>query len=272
MSITLVSSIFVYNKNYNKDNIIPYTLFLKHLNNGLVKEVYLNDTPKIKIVLDNNNELLTDNPRTEGFKEALLMHGVDVIEKNQIENQILPLLILISLAFTLVYFRKNISKQAEKEMASMSVIENSDYSTQIGFKDVAGNKEAKASLGEIIDYIKNPEIYKEFGVRLPRGVLLYGSPGTGKTLLAKAVAGEANVPFYPVSGSDFVQVYAGLGASRIRDLFKKAKEAGKSVIFIDEIDCIGKKRNNGISGSEEGDRTLNALLAEMSVLRKMKEL
>lgn len=265
MSITLVSSIFVYNKNYNKDNIIPYTLFLKHLNNGLVKEVYLNDTPKIKIVLDNNNELLTDNPRTEGFKEALLMHGVDVIEKNQIENQILPLLILISLAFTLVYFRKNISKQAEKEMASMSVIENSDYSTQIGFKDVAGNKEAKASLGEIIDYIKNPEIYKEFGVRLPRGVLLYGSPGTGKTLLAKAVAGEANVPFYPVSGSDFVQVYAGLGASRIRDLFKKAKEAGKSVIFIDEIDCIGKKRrNNGISGSEEGDRTLNALLAEMS--------
>jgi len=265
VSITLVSSIFVYNKNYNKDNIIPYTLFLKHLNNGLVKEVYLNDTPKIKIVLDNNNELLTDNPRTEGFKEALLMHGVDVIEKNQIENQILPLLILISLAFTLVYFRKNISKQAEKEMASMSVIENSDYSTQIGFKDVAGNKEAKASLGEIIDYIKNPEIYKEFGVRLPRGVLLYGSPGTGKTLLAKAVAGEANVPFYPVSGSDFVQVYAGLGASRIRDLFKKAKEAGKSVIFIDEIDCIGKKRrNNGISGSEEGDRTLNALLAEMS--------
>ena len=113
---------------------------------------------------------------------------------------------------------------------------------------------------------KNPEIYNKFGARLPRGVLLYGAPGTGKTLLAKAMAGEAGVPFYAVSGSDFVQVYAGLGASRIRELFKKAKEAGKSVIFIDEIDSLGKKRKSGDhpSGSEEGDRTLNALLTEMS--------
>lgn len=263
--IAIISSIFVFVKNNSGENEIPYTLFLMHLENGLVEEAYLDESAKIKIILDNSNEFVTDNPRTEGFKELLLMHDVNVIEKSQISNQIMPLIILGALVSGLFYFRKNISKQAEKEMASMSSIESGEYNTQIGFKDVAGNEEAKASLEEIIDFIKNPKIYKEFGVRLPRGVLLYGSPGTGKTLLAKAVAGEANVPFYPVNGSDFVQVYAGLGASRIRDLFKKAKEAGKSVIFIDEIDCIGKKRkSSSVSGSEEGDRTLNALLAEMS--------
>ena len=261
----IISSIFVFVKNNSGENEIPYTLFLMHLENGLVEEAYLDESSKIKVILDNSNEFVTDNPRTEGFKELLLMHDVNVIEKSQISNQIMPLIILAALVFGLFYFRKNISKQAEKEMSSMSSIESGEYNTQIGFKDVAGNEEAKASLEEIIDFIKNPKIYKEFGVRLPRGVLLYGSPGTGKTLLAKAVAGEANVPFYPVNGSDFVQVYAGLGASRIRDLFKKAKEAGKSVIFIDEIDCIGKKRkSSSVSGSEEGDRTLNALLAEMS--------
>ena len=263
--IAIISSIFVFVKNNSGENEIPYTLFLMHLENGLVEEAYLDESAKIKIILDNSNEFVTDNPRTEGFKELLLMHDVNVIEKSQISNQIMPLIILAALVFGLFYFRKNISKQAEKEMSSMSSIESGEYNTQIGFKDVAGNEEAKASLEEIIDFIKNPKIYKEFGVRLPRGVLLYGSPGTGKTLLAKAVAGEANVPFYPVNGSDFVQVYAGLGASRIRDLFKKAKEAGKSAIFIDEIDCIGKKRkSSSVSGSEEGDRTLNALLAEMS--------
>lgn len=194
------------------------------------------------------------------------MYDVDVIEENQsVNNIIMPIILFTVLAFMVFYQRKNGSKQAEKEMANMSKMENDEYDVRIGFKDVAGNEEAKATLEEMVDFIKNPEIYKEFGARLPRGVLLYGPPGTGKTLLAKAIAGEAKVPFFPVAGSDFVQVYAGLGASRIRELFKKAKDAGKSVIFIDEIDSIGKKRKgNNMAGSEEGDRTLNALLAEMS--------
>ncbi|HBC32714.1 MAG TPA: cell division protein FtsH, partial [Clostridiales bacterium] len=133
------------------------------------------------------------------------------------------------------------------------------------FDDVAGNYEAKESLLELVDFIQNPEKYSKFNVRMPKGILLYGEPGTGKTLMARALAGEAGVPFYAVSGSDFVQVYAGLGAGRIRNLFKKAKKSGKSVIFIDEIDAIGKKRMTGsIKGSDEGDRTLNALLTEMS--------
>lgn len=167
------------------------------------------------------------------------------------------------LMFICFLFLKN-KKSAQKEINNLNEIEYAS-SSNMKFDDVAGNYEAKESLQEIVDFIKNPEKYSKFNARMPKGVMLYGSPGTGKTLMAKAMAGEAGVPFYAVSGSDFVQVYAGLGAGRIRNLFKKAKKSGKSVIFIDEIDAIGKKRMNGnMRGSDEGDRTLNALLTEMS--------
>lgn len=174
--------------------------------------------------------------------------------------QILGVIGVIIFAFFI--FRNK--KAAQKEINNLNEIEYYS-SSNMKFDDVAGNYEAKESLLEIVDFIKNPEKYSRFNARMPKGVLLYGSPGTGKTLMAKALAGEAEVPFYAVSGSDFVQVYAGLGAGRIRNLFKKAKKSGKSVIFIDEIDAIGKKRMNGnMRGSDEGDRTLNALLTEMS--------
>jgi len=171
--------------------------------------------------------------------------------------------ILGVMIFIYFLFFKN-KKSAQKEINNLSDIEYLS-SSNTNFNDIAGNYEAKESLLEIVDFIKNPEKYSKFNARMPKGVMLYGAPGTGKTLMAKALAGEAGVPFYAVSGSDFVQVYAGLGASRIRSLFKKAKRSGKSVIFIDEIDAIGKKRMGGnMRGSEEGDRTLNALLTEMS--------
>jgi len=247
---------------------LAYTLFLTHLEKGLVEEVELSNNDKIKIKLTNGKIMATDNPRKDSFKEELLLYEVKVLEKDQQLSQAIPMfLILSALAFMVFYLSRNMSKQAAKEMSDLSKIDTqSEKSKGIKFKDVAGNEEAKESLMDMVDFIKNPEIYTNFGARLPRGVLLYGPPGTGKTLLAKALAGEAGVPFFAVSGSDFVQVYAGLGASRIRELFKKAKEAGKSVIFIDEIDSLGKKRKSGNhpSGSEEGDRTLNALLTEMS--------
>ena len=167
------------------------------------------------------------------------------------------------IVFAVFLLLKN-KKSAQKEINNLNEIEYGSSSSTC-FDDIAGNYEAKENLQEIVDFIKNPDRYRKFNARMPKGVLLYGAPGTGKTLMAKALAGEAGVPFYAVSGSDFVQVYAGLGAGRIRTLFKKAKKSGKSVVFIDEIDAIGKKRMGGnMRGSDEGDRTLNALLTEMS--------
>ncbi len=264
--IALISVTFIYSTRRAEPEVISYNLFLELLNKGIVREVYVGQDSKIDIVLENGRKALTDNPRTEGFKEDLLLKDVIVHEKDlELSETIMPLIILLTLVIMVVIMRRGLSKQAEKEMASITKMDDDIVAMNLTFEDVAGNEEAKRSLEEMVDFIKNPEDYVKFGARMPRGVLLYGPPGTGKTLLAKALAGEAHVPFYPVSGSDFVQVYAGLGAGRIRELFKKARGMGKSVIFIDEIDCIGKKRKGSdIGGSEEGDRTLNALLTEMS--------
>ena len=136
---------------------------------------------------------------------------------------------------------------------------------QCDFRDVAANDEARASLLQLADYLREPQKYARYGARMPRGVLLYGPPGTGKTLLARALAGEAGVPFFALSGSDFVQMYVGVGASRVRELFKRARKAGRCVIFIDEIDAMAKKRDD--MSSDERDQTLNALLSEMSGFR-----
>ena len=135
--------------------------------------------------------------------------------------------------------------------------------TGVTFKDVAGQDEAKESLVEIIDFLHNPQKYTEIGAKLPKGALLVGPPGTGKTLLAKAVAGEANVPFFSISGSDFVEMFVGVGASRVRDLFKEANKMAPCIVFIDEIDTIGKSRDNRMGGNDEREQTLNQLLAEM---------
>lgn len=268
IAILTVGIYFYANKN-KEINEISYRTFNEYLEKGKVKEVYLNESSKITGKLYDDSEFVTDNPRIENFKEKLLLANVDVIEttKGGVLGQILPVVFMFSGIFLVAYLIKNGTKQAEKEMANMANVEaETSISKRISFKDIAGNEEAKESLRELVDFIKEPGKYAKYGARMPRGVLLYGPPGTGKTLLAKALATEAQVPFYAVSGSDFIQVYAGLGASRIRKLFKKAKESGKSVIFIDEIDALGKARKgiNSNSGSEEGDRTLNALLTEMS--------
>ena len=138
-----------------------------------------------------------------------------------------------------------------------------EKSTGVTFRDVAGQDEAKESLTEIIDFLHNPGKYTEIGAKLPKGALLVGPPGTGKTLLAKAVAGEAGVPFFSISGSDFVEMFVGVGASRVRDLFKEASKVAPCIVFIDEIDTIGKSRDNRMGGNDEREQTLNQLLAEM---------
>lgn len=270
ISTLLITIIYYYVDSSNGYNEISYKSFLNYVEEGYVAEIKLSDKSQLVGKFSDEKEFVIDNPRREGFKEYLLLHDVNVLETGEpsiLSQWIGILLFLIAIGVLAYIINKNGSKQIEKEMTYMLEMDAEDtLSNIINFDDVAGNEEAKESLQELVDFIKNPEKYIKYGARLPRGLLLYGPPGTGKTLLAKAVAGEAKVPFYAVSGSDFVQVYAGLGASRIRELFKRAKENGKSVIFIDEIDALGKKRkgSNSYGGSEEGDRTLNALLTEMS--------
>ncbi len=271
IAIVLIGLGSYYFLNGSEDYVdISYTDFLNKVETNDVQKVFLSDNEEINGILKDGQYFITDNPRTEGFKEKLLMADIIVKESsgNTTVKDILTFVLIIGAFVGIAFFmNKNSAKSAEKEMTKMSSIESEgNDSSKIAFGEIAGNQEAKESLKELVDFIKNPEKYERYGARMPRGVMLYGPPGTGKTLLAKALAGEANVPYFAVTGSDFIQVYAGLGASRIRDLFKRAREAGKCVIFIDEIDALGKKRKGALAsgGSDESDRTLNALLTEMS--------
>ena len=179
---------------------------------------------------------------------------------------VLPLVIFIGLG---QYMTKKIMSQMGGKNAMSFGMGKSNakvyvQSTEgIHFSDVAGEDEAKESLTEIVDYLHNPQKYTEVGASMPRGLLLVGPPGTGKTMLAKAVAGEANVPFFSISGSEFVEMFVGMGASKVRDLFKQAKEKAPCIVFIDEIDAIGKKRDGQLGGNDEREQTLNQLLTEM---------
>ena len=175
---------------------------------------------------------------------------------------ILPILIIIGLAYWLVSKQMNAAGKSMDFGKSKAKLNNEKNKTT--FKDVAGLKEEKEEVRELIDFLKNPKRFQKLGARIPKGVLLVGPPGTGKTLLAKAVAGEANVPFYYISGSDFVELFVGVGASRVRDMFKEAKHNAPCLIFIDEIDAVGRQRGTGLGGGhDEREQTLNQLLTEM---------
>ena len=179
---------------------------------------------------------------------------------------ILPLVIFILLGY---YMSKKLMEQAGGKNSLAFGMGKSNAKVYvpstagIRFSDVAGEDEAKENLQEIVDYLHNPQKYKEIGASMPKGVLLVGPPGTGKTMLAKAVAGESNVPFFSISGSEFVEMFVGMGASKVRDLFKQAKEKAPCIVFIDEIDAVGKKRDGQIGGNDEREQTLNQLLTEM---------
>lgn len=269
--VLLMISLVIYVKFFSieKPMKVSYGEFLKKIEEGEVRRVFLSDDPKLLGELKNGQRFITDHPRTDNLKEVLLVSNISVKEVGERPTigEIVIFVVGVS-AFAGIAFilSKQGSNQTSKEYNKMSSVE---FSTQkestINFTDIAGNEEAKESVMELVDFLKNPEKYRRYGARMPKGVILYGPPGTGKTLIAKALASEAGVDFLAVCGSDFVQVYAGLGAGRIRNLFKKAREKEKCVIFIDEIDAIGKKRDRGgLGGSDESDRTLNALLTEMS--------
>ena len=266
--ILIILPIMVWNLRKPVPEELTYNQFLEETQKGRVERVFLGQGDTIQGDLKGGTKFITDNPRKEGFKEELLKMDIAVEEKksSEILSQVISLIVLagiLTVALTIISKR---FPQAQGKASRVGTSIKEEEAIKVNFSNIAGNQEAVNSVEEIIDFINNPEKYSEYGARMPRGIILYGPPGTGKTLLAKAIAGEAGVPFFALTGSDFVQMYVGVGAARIRELFKKARQAGKCVIFIDEIDALGKKRNGGSDGggSDERDQTLNALLSEMS--------
>ncbi|NLK29166.1 MAG: ATP-dependent zinc metalloprotease FtsH [Clostridiales bacterium] len=245
---------------------LSYPSFLEAVDQKAVEKVLLEESKNtFEVILKEEPDItyLVPNPHREDFTEFLLINGVTVNYGKDTALQTFGKVILVTLIVG------GIAWYIRRGNTSNSLIHNANKKRKkeeiITLSQVAGNAEAKSMVQDVIGFIKNPEKYSTVGARMPRGLLFYGPPGTGKTLMAKAIAGEANVPFYAMSGSDFVQMYVGVGASRVRNLFQKAKKSEKAVIFIDEIDAIGKKRARNVSASnDERDQTLNALLTEMS--------
>ncbi len=256
---------------------VDYGTFMSMIEKKEIGEVQVEDSEIIFTDKDNANIYSTGAMDDPTLTQRLYESGAKFTKEVQqttsplvsfLLTTILPLLIFIGIG---QYLSKKLTEQmggknsmifgsAGKSNARVYV-----QSTKgIHFSDVAGEDEAKESLSEIVDYLHNPEKYTEAGASMPKGILLVGPPGTGKTMLAKAVAGEANVPFFSISGSEFVEMFVGMGASKVRDLFKQAKEKAPCIVFIDEIDAIGQKRSGGVNGgNDEREQTLNQLLTEM---------
>ena len=260
----------------NSTQELSYTQYVEMVEAGKVEAVLIGNTeitiyPKkeaseysqliryytVKVPTDYNNA------------ERLLQHGVDIKEQKTDSSIILESIISFVIPFIIIVVFMNFMMRRMGGGGIMGVGKSNakvyvQKETGITFKDVAGEDEAKESLTEIVDFLHNPAKYTQIGAKLPKGALLVGPPGTGKTLLAKAVAGEAQVPFYSLSGSDFVEMFVGVGASRVRDLFKQAQQSAPCIIFIDEIDAIGKSRDTRFGGgNDEREQTLNQLLSEM---------
>ena len=252
-------------KGENQSITTSYQAFNEYVEAGRVESVTLQSSSTFRYRLKGEEAAyITDDPRNPALKETLLLSGIQVTESGQSLSYVQTGLSLAVFAGVFYYGFKALSKQTGRASMALNP-EEAGPDNRLLLNHVAGSEEAKESVQDIIDFLKNPEEYEKYGARMPRGIIFYGPPGTGKTLMAKAIAGEAGVSFYAVNGSDFVQMYVGVGASRIRELFKKAREAGKAVIFIDEIDALGKRRGNAsMNGNDEREQTLNALLSEMS--------
>ncbi len=254
---------------FDNYNVSGYTL---DLGSGELQYTLKSDnTKKYKYSVPNVSLFLQD---TQGYRKAYneknpdsqLVEDFYPVSYNSFLLSFLPYLLMVALmiGFTFVIMRQAGGGGKMSQFSKANARTQPSNGPKITFADVAGAEEEKEEMSEIVDFMKNPRKYQELGAKIPRGVLLLGPPGTGKTLLAKAVAGEANVPFFSISGSDFVEMFVGVGASRVRDLFDQAKKHTPSIIFIDEIDAVGRQRGTGLGGGhDEREQTLNQLLVEM---------
>ncbi|MDR1000323.1 MAG: AAA family ATPase [Clostridiales bacterium] len=267
IALLIVAAVLIKNRTPVENR--PYKEFMAAVEQGRVEEVILTEDALFKYRLSGQTSFVTtDNPHRDSLKEELLLRGINVSEGSLVtgKNAVSTGLSALFFVAVLVFVYRTANRSQTKPAMALSMADQAQSSVHyLKFDDIAGNEEAKEQVTDIVDFIKNPEKYERYGARMPHGVIFYGPPGTGKTLMAKAIAGEADSPFYAVSGSDFVQMYVGVGAGRIRELFQKARENKKAVIFIDEIDAMGKKRASGAHDSnDEREQTLNALLSEMS--------
>jgi len=278
-----VSSIFaLFFQPFGKEKEIPLTQLVQDINQEKVKKIIVADQ-KIEIFYQNDEKSFSQKETGVGLSETLLDYGVDKekLAKTEVEIKksedfwsgmglflfaVLPLLFFGVFFWMIFRQAKTGATQAfnfSKARARLFGAEGHPKE-KITFKNVAGLKEAKEELKEVVDFLKNPKKFLNMGARIPRGVLLLGPPGVGKTLLARAVAGEGNVPFFHISGSEFVEMFVGVGAGRVRDLFGTAKKAAPSIVFIDELDAIGRHRGAGLGGGhDEREQTLNQILVEM---------
>ena len=267
----IITSIFLINsKKENEDKIISYTDLIKQIDEGKIEKVEMTvGSTSIKVKLkDIEEEKGAIVPNTQAFIEliqekTLQGNTIELIQKQQnvfytafqYLFSLLPTILLLVL-FVAVFKMQGLGDKGK-------VYDAETTKSKIKFNDVAGLDEEKNEMIEIVDFLKEPKKFYEMGAKIPRGVLLCGQPGTGKTLIAKAIAGEAKVPFISMSGSEFIEMFAGLGASRVRKLFEKAKKIAPCIVFIDEIDAIGSRRTSGSGAETENNQTLNQLLVEM---------
>lgn len=263
--------IFYITKNQNSDDkTLAYTDLIKEMSYGNIEKIEMTvGSTSVKVKIKNNDtEKKAIVPNTQAFIELVQQkvaegNEIELVQKpKSILTQIpttlfslLPTIIMVAL-FIMIFKMQGLGEKGQ-------VYEETERKTKIKFKDVAGLDEEKEELVEIVDFLKRPEKFTKMGAKIPRGVLLYGKPGTGKTLIAKAIAGEANVPFISMSGSEFIEMFAGLGASRVRKLFEKARKLSPCIVFIDEIDAIGARRTSNSGAETENNQTLNQLLVEM---------
>ena len=276
MLVLLLLNIFVFPSVMDKTVEGRYDEFLASLNAGEVDEVYVTTNDEVMYTLKGDSRgVVHKTGLMPGDNITERLAGTDARFSSEIQTKASPLLdfLLTWIApfVILVLIGQLMSRAMMKRMGGPNAMTFGKSNAKIyaesetgkTFADVAGQEEAKEALKEIVDFLHNPQKYTDIGATLPKGALLVGPPGTGKTLLAKAVAGEAHVPFFSISGSEFVEMFVGMGAAKVRDLFKQANEKAPCIVFIDEIDTIGKKRDGNIGGNDEREQTLNQLLTEM---------
>ncbi|NTW27715.1 MAG: AAA family ATPase, partial [Candidatus Moranbacteria bacterium] len=279
----LVSTIMIlYSGPAQKPAEISLSELATQINDGSVKNIAVDGNELAVELNDGTKEKSVKEPQSS-LTESLNNYGVD---KNKIKdvkidikqasgfsafasNILLPFLLPFLIIGGFIWFMLRQAQRGNSQamsfgMSKARMTDPKDKNKRTTFADVAGAKEAKEELGEIVEFLKHPKKFIAIGAKIPKGVLLLGSPGTGKTLMARAVAGEAGVPFFNISGSEFVEMFVGVGASRVRDLFKQAKKAAPAIVFIDEIDAVGRHRGAGLGGGhDEREQTLNQILVEM---------